>query len=64
MDRVDWKEREQLLRLSMANEKPPLQIEKVMEVLGFESKSTAHYALTKLQDMGVVKWINGKWYLI
>jgi hypothetical protein len=64
MDRTDWKEKEQLLRISMANAKPPLQIEKVMEVLGYESKSSAHYALTKLQEKGVVKLIGGKWYLL
>ena len=64
MDKTDWNTRAQLLRVSMASEKPPLQIEKVMQVLGYESKSSAHYALVKLQEMGVVKWIDGKWYLI
>jgi len=48
----------------MSEELPPVTIEKVMEVLGYTSKSSAEYALIKLQEMGVVKWVGGKWYLV
>ena len=50
--------------MGMAKEQPPVQIEKVMEVLGYTSKASAAYALVKLREIGVVKWINGKWYLV
>lgn len=48
----------------MKDEQPPVTIEKVMEVLGYTSKASAEYALVKLQALGVVKWIGGKWYLV
>ena len=48
----------------MKDEQPPVTIEKVMEVLGYTSKASAEYALIKLQEMGVVKWVGGKWYLV
>jgi len=52
------------LKQGINNEQPPVQIEKVMEVLGYTSKASAWYALTKLEKIGVVKWIAGKWYLL
>ena len=64
MDKTDWKEKARLLRQGMAKEQPPVQIEKVMEVLGYTSKGSAYYALTKLETLGVVRWIAGKWYLL
>ena len=48
----------------MRDEQPPVTIEKVMEVFGSTSKSSAEYALIKLQELGVVKWVGGKWYLV
>jgi hypothetical protein len=60
----DWKEKGRLLRLGMQDEIPPVQIEKVMSVLGYTSKASAEYALIKLQELGIVKWIKGKWYLL
>jgi Mn-dependent DtxR family transcriptional regulator len=64
MNKTDWKHTAELIRASMSEEQPPVKIEKVMEVLGYSSKSSAEYALIKLQEMGVVKWIKGKWYLV
>lgn len=71
MTRVtDWKEKAKLLRLGMANEQPPLKMEKVMELLGYNSKASAEYALEKLEEMGEVVWIAsgkgagyGNWFL-
>jgi hypothetical protein len=60
----DWQQVAIALRASMAQEKPPVTIEKVMETLGYASSSTADYALHKLQEIGAVKWIDGKWYLV
>ena len=69
MDRTNWKEVGKLIRASMAHEQPPIQIEKVMVVLGYRSKSSADYALHKLRELGVVTWVDGgdgvgKWYLV
>jgi len=64
MNKTDWKQIAALIRAGMKDEQPPITIGKVMEVLGYTSKSSAEYALNKLQDLGVVKWINGKWYLL
>ena len=62
--RTDWEEIGTLIRMSMKDELPPIRIEKVMEVLGYSSKASAEYALYQLAEIGVVQWINGKWYLI
>jgi len=64
MNKTDWKHTATLIRAGMRDEQPPVTIEKVMEVLGYTSKSSAEYALIKLQEMGVVKWVKGKWYLV
>ena len=60
----EWQEKGRLLKQGMMNEQPPVQIEKVMEVLGYTSKASAEYALVKLAELGVVKWIGRKWYLV
>jgi len=62
--KTDWQEAAKQIRAGMADEKPSVRIEKVMWILGYSSKSSAEYALYKLQELGVVQWINGKWYLI
>ena len=64
MNKTDWTQTAKLIRAGMKDEQPPITIEKVMEVLGYTSKSSAEYALIKLQEMGVVKWVGGKWYLV
>lgn len=64
MNKTDWTQTAKLIRAGMKDEQPPVTIEKVMEVLGYTSKSSAEYALIKLQEMGVVKWVGGKWYLV
>lgn len=64
MNKTDWKQQAALIRAGMKDEQPPVTIEKVMEVLGYTSKASAEYALVKLQALGVVKWIGGKWYLV
>jgi len=60
----EWEEKGRLLQQGMSQEQPPIQIEKVMDILGYTSKASAEYALVKLQTMGIVKWIAGKWYLV
>mgnify|MGYP001573827644 CR=1 FL=1 len=62
--RTDWEEIGTLIRMRMKDDLPPIRIEKVMEVLGYSSKASAEYALYQLAEIGVVQWINGKWYLI
>ena len=64
MNKTDWTQTAKLIRAGMKDEQPPVTIEKVMEVLGYTSKASAEYALVKLQEMGVVKWVGGKWYLV
>ena len=64
MNKTDWTQTAKLIRAGMKNEQPPVTIEKVMEVLGYTSKASAEYALVKLQELGVVKWVGGKWYLV
>lgn len=63
-DKKDWNHFAELLRAEMAEELPPIRIEKVMQIMGYSSKNSAEYALIKFQAMGVVKWINGKWYMM
>ena len=60
----EWEEKGRLLKQGMMGEQPPVQIEKVMDVLGYSSKASAEYALVKLAELGVVKWVAGKWYLL
>jgi chromosome segregation and condensation protein ScpB len=60
----DWMAVAQAVRAAMVNEQPPVTIEKVMETMGYASKNSADYALHKLQELGAVKWIDGKWYLV
>ena len=64
MNKTDWTQTAKLIRAGMKDEQPPVTIEKVMEVLGYTSKASAEYALVKLQELGVVKWVGGKWYLV
>ncbi len=64
MNKTDWTQTAKLIRAGMKDEQPPVTIEKVMEVLGYTSKASAEYALVKLQELGVVKWVSGKWYLV
>jgi predicted transcriptional regulator len=62
--KTDWKANGELIRASMAKEQPPIRIEKVMQVLGYSSKSSAENALLQLEKIGVVKRIGAKWYLV
>lgn len=68
--RTDWKEKAKILRLGMVNEKPPLKMEKVMKLLGYTSKASAEFALSKMEELGEVVWVatgdgeKGTWYLV
>jgi hypothetical protein len=59
-----WEANAELLRNAMRDEQPAVTIEKVMQTLGYSSKCSAEYALIKLETIGAVKWIDGKWYLV
>ena len=63
MKKQDWHKVGEKLKKEMENEQPPVQIEKIMKMMQYASKSSAEYALRELKKIGVVKWVDGKWYL-
>ncbi len=63
-----WQQKADLLRATQVQKKPPLKIREVMDVLGYESTGAVEYALTKMQELGLVVWVStgdkGEWYLV
>lgn len=65
----DWKHIAQLLRAEMAQERPPLKIEKVMQIFSLNSTSTAEYYLLRLEELGEVVRVRtgdtkSEWFLV
>ena len=59
----DWTQIAQVVKEKMAEKEPQISIRDVMNWFNLSSPSTADYYLKKLQEMGVVKWIAGRWFL-
>lgn len=56
-------------KLKSEQSETPVKIEKVMEVLGYRSKSAARHALMRMAEIGLVKWkrtgvVKGEWFLL
>ena len=58
-----WDEYANRLKLDMEHAKPTISIARVMLLFGVVSKSSAWYILKRLEIIGVVKHVDGKWYL-
>jgi hypothetical protein len=58
---MDINEVEQILRAGTANDRPPIKVERVRELLGLTSKASATVWLWKLKEAGIVEWVaNGE----
>lgn len=56
-----------MLRAQTMQDRPPLKVEKVKEILGYDSTGAAYYALLRMLELGLVVYKEngekGEWYL-
>lgn len=58
--RTDWQLQADALRAHMEGKQPEVKIKDVQNALGYSSKSTAEYALLRMEEAGLVYRVTPK----